>query len=142
MVDLTGTKGKLPGEISGGMRKRAGIARPGARPGGHPLRRAGPRLDPVRVASLDQLTVDLNAQIDAIFLIAHDIGAARTVPDDLGLLFRRHLVVTGPREQLLTSREPIVRQFLNGRRPPERQGAPASPGAGRHPGHRAPRHRA
>src|SRR3712207_7150083 len=46
-------------------------------------------LDPVRVAYLNQLIVDLNAQIDATFLIVtHDIGTARTVPDNLGLLFR------------------------------------------------------
>ena len=74
-------------------------------------------LDPVRVAYLNQLIVDLNAQIDATFLIVtHDIGTARTVPDNLGLLFRRNLVMFGPREQLLTSQEPVVRQFLNGRR--------------------------
>ncbi|WP_324274446.1 hypothetical protein [Blastococcus brunescens] len=54
-------------------------------------------LDPVRVAYLNQLIVDLNAQIDATFLIVtHDIGTARTVPDNLGLLFRRNLVMFGP----------------------------------------------
>jgi phospholipid/cholesterol/gamma-HCH transport system ATP-binding protein len=73
-------------------------------------------LDPVRVAYLNQLIVDLNAQIDATFLIVtHDIASARQVPDNIGLLFRRELVMFGPREQLLTSDEPVVRQFLNGR---------------------------
>jgi phospholipid/cholesterol/gamma-HCH transport system ATP-binding protein len=38
------------------------------------------------------------------------------VPDNLGLLFLRRLVMFGPREQLLTSTEPVVEQFLNGRR--------------------------
>src|SRR6201999_3711710 len=41
---------------------------------------------------------------------------ARTVPDNMGMLFRRKLVMFGPREVLLTSDEPVVRQFLNGRR--------------------------
>jgi len=41
---------------------------------------------------------------------------ARTVPDNLGMLFRRNLVMFGPREVLLTSDEPVVEQFLNGRR--------------------------
>src|SRR5687768_15773360 len=118
MVGLTGAEQKLPGEISGGMRKRAGLARALV---------LDPRiilfdepdsgLDPVRVAYLNQLIVDLNAQIGATFLIVtHDIGTARTVPDNIGLLFRRNLVMFGPREQLLTSQEPVVRQFLNGRR--------------------------
>jgi phospholipid/cholesterol/gamma-HCH transport system ATP-binding protein len=74
-------------------------------------------LDPVRVAYLNQLIVDLNAVTDATFLIVtHDIGTARTVPDNLGMLFRRELVMFGPREVLLTSDEPVVKQFLNGRR--------------------------
>jgi phospholipid/cholesterol/gamma-HCH transport system ATP-binding protein len=61
--------------------------------------------------------VDLNAQTDSTFLIVtHDIGTARTVPDNLGLLFRRELVMFGPREVLLTSEEAVVKQFLNGRR--------------------------
>jgi phospholipid/cholesterol/gamma-HCH transport system ATP-binding protein len=38
------------------------------------------------------------------------------VPDNIGMLFRKHLVMFGPREVLLTSDEPVVRQFLNGRR--------------------------
>jgi phospholipid/cholesterol/gamma-HCH transport system ATP-binding protein len=74
-------------------------------------------LDPVRTAYLNQLIVDLNAQIDATFLIVtHDINTARTVPDNIGMLFRRNLVMFGPREMLLTSTEPVVEQFLNGRR--------------------------
>jgi hypothetical protein len=74
-------------------------------------------LDPVRTAYLNQLIVDLNAQIEATFLIVtHDISTARSVPDNIGLLYRRHLAMFGPREMLLSSNEPVVRQFLNGQR--------------------------
>jgi len=48
--------------------------------------------------------------------VTHNINIARTVPDNMGMLFRKHLVMFGPREVLLTSDEPVVRQFLNGRR--------------------------
>ena len=74
-------------------------------------------LDPVRTAYLNQLIVDLNAQIEATFLIVtHDINTARTVPDNIGLLFHQHLAMFGPREMLLSSEEPVVRQFLNAQR--------------------------
>ena len=47
--------------------------------------------------------------------MTHNINLARTVPDNIGMLFRRNLVMFGPREVLLTSEEPVVKQFLNGR---------------------------
>ncbi|HEY2041417.1 MAG TPA: ABC transporter ATP-binding protein [Jatrophihabitans sp.] len=118
MVGLSGTEKKLPGEISGGMRKRAGLARALVLdPEIILFDEPDSGLDPVRVAYLNQLIVDLNAVTDSTFLIVtHDIGTARTVPDNLGLLFLRELVMFGPREVLLTSDHPVVEQFLNGRR--------------------------
>jgi phospholipid/cholesterol/gamma-HCH transport system ATP-binding protein len=118
MVGLLGSEKKLPGEISGGMRKRAGLARALVLdPEIILFDEPDSGLDPVRTAYLNQLIVDLNAQIEATFLIVtHDINTARTVPDNIGLLFRRHLVMFGPRMDVLTSDEPVVRQFLNGRR--------------------------
>jgi phospholipid/cholesterol/gamma-HCH transport system ATP-binding protein len=118
MVGLTGSEGKLPGEISGGMRKRAGLARALVlNPAIILFDEPDSGLDPVRTAYLNQLIIDLNAQTDATFLIVtHDINSAQTVPDNIGLLYRKHLAMFGPREMLLTSEEPVVAQFLNGRR--------------------------
>jgi phospholipid/cholesterol/gamma-HCH transport system ATP-binding protein len=71
----------------------------------------------VRTSYLDQLIVDLNAQTGATCLIVtHNINTARSVPDNIGLLYRRHLAMFGPRGDLLTSEEPVVLQFMNGRK--------------------------
>jgi phospholipid/cholesterol/gamma-HCH transport system ATP-binding protein len=118
MVGLAGQEHKFPGEISGGMRKRAGLARALVLdPEIILCDEPDSGLDPVRTAYLSQLLIDLNAEIDAtILIVTHDIQIARTVPDNIGMLFRGNLVMFGPREVLLTSDNPVITQFVNGRR--------------------------
>jgi phospholipid/cholesterol/gamma-HCH transport system ATP-binding protein len=118
LVGLSGAERKLPGEISGGMRKRAGLARALVLdPEILLFDEPDSGLDPVRTSYLDQLIIDLNAQTGATCLIVtHNINTARTVPDNIGLLYRRRLAMFGPRPELLTSDEPVVLQFMNGRK--------------------------
>ncbi|MCR5977883.1 ATP-binding cassette domain-containing protein [Gordonia jinghuaiqii] len=118
LVGLTGAEDKLPGEISGGMRKRAGLARALVLdPQIILCDEPDSGLDPVRTAYISQLLIDINAQIDAtILIVTHNINIARTIPDNIGMLFRKELVMFGPREQLLTSEQPVVKQFLSGDR--------------------------
>lgn len=118
MVGLAGDEHKFPGEISGGMRKRASLARALVlQPQIILVDEPDSGLDPVRTAYLSQLLIDINAQIDCTLLIVtHNVNLARTMPDNIGMLFRRKLVMFGPREVLLTSQDPVVQQFLNGRR--------------------------
>ncbi|ODR05110.1 ABC transporter ATP-binding protein [Mycobacterium sherrisii] len=118
MVGLAGDEHKFPGEISGGMRKRASLARALVlEPEIILVDEPDSGLDPVRTAYLSQLLIDINAQIDCTLLIVtHNVNIARTMPDNIGMLFHRKLVMFGPREVLLTSDDPVVQQFLNGRR--------------------------
>ncbi|HYZ55608.1 MAG TPA: ABC transporter ATP-binding protein [Streptosporangiaceae bacterium] len=118
MVGLGGEERKLPGEISGGMRKRVGLARALVLdPQIILCDEPDSGLDPVRTAYLTQLLIDLNTQLDATILtVTHNIEMTRTMPDNIGMLFRGDLVMFGPREVLLTSDNPVITQFVNGRR--------------------------
>jgi phospholipid/cholesterol/gamma-HCH transport system ATP-binding protein len=72
-------------------------------------------LDPVRTAFLNELTMDLNRQLKATFMVVtHDIATAKRVSDYIGMFYRRHLVKFGPAKEMFTSDIPVVRQFLSG----------------------------
>jgi len=116
MVGLLGQEHKLPGEMSGGMKKRAGLARSLVTdPEIILCDEPDSGLDPVRTANLAQLLMDVNAQTDATMLVVtHNIELARTLPDNLGMLYRRRLVMFGPREEFLLTDHPVVSQFMSG----------------------------
>jgi phospholipid/cholesterol/gamma-HCH transport system ATP-binding protein len=116
MVGLTGAEKKLPGEISGGMKKRAGLARALVLdPEIVLFDEPDSGLDPVRTAFLNELTMDLNQQLEATFIVVtHDIATAKQVADYIGMLYRRNLVKFGPAREMFTSDIPVVRQFLAG----------------------------
>lgn len=116
MVGLLGQEHKLPGEISGGMRKRAGLARSLVTdPAIILIDEPDSGLDPVRTSNLAQLLAEVNAATDATMLVVtHNIELARTLPDNLGMLYLRELVMFGPREQFLLTDHPVVSQFMSG----------------------------
>jgi phospholipid/cholesterol/gamma-HCH transport system ATP-binding protein len=116
MVGLQEAANLFPGEISGGMKKRAGLAR-GLVLDPEILLFDEPDsgLDPVRTAYLNELILDLKEQLDSTFVVVtHHIPTAKNISDHLALLYRRNLVMAGPKEDLLNSERPVVRQFLRG----------------------------
>ncbi len=116
MVGLVGQEHKLPGEISGGMKKRAGLARSLVTdPEIILIDEPDSGLDPVRTSNLAQLLIEVNAATDATMLVVtHNIELARTLPDNIGMLYRRELVMFGPREAFLITDHPVVSQFMSG----------------------------
>ncbi len=116
MVGLTGAEKKLPGQISGGMKKRAGLARALVLdPEIIMFDEPDSGLDPVRTAFLNELMLDLNKQLGCtMVVVTHDIATARRVSDFIGMLYLRRLIQFGPAKGMFESDIPAVRQFLAG----------------------------
>ena len=108
---------KFPGEVSGGMRKRAGLARALVMdPEIVLFDEPDSGLDPVRVSYLDELTKKIQEEVGAtFFIITHNIPSVMRTADFIGVLFRAGLVKFASKEEMVTSDDPIIRQFLAGR---------------------------
>jgi phospholipid/cholesterol/gamma-HCH transport system ATP-binding protein len=108
---------KLPGEVSGGMKKRAGLARAMVLdPEIVLFDEPDSGLDPVRVAYLDELVLTAQRETGAtFFIITHNIQSVMRTADHLGLLFRSKLVRFGSKAEMGESDDPVIRQFLAGK---------------------------
>jgi phospholipid/cholesterol/gamma-HCH transport system ATP-binding protein len=117
LVGLVDHLHKLPGEVSGGMRKRAGLARALVlEPQILFFDEPDSGLDPVRVAYLDDLINTVHEETSAtFFIISHNIESVKRTAHFLGLLFRTRLVGFGPKDEMITSTVPVIEQFLAGR---------------------------
>ena len=116
MVGLMDHLMKLPGEISGGMKKRAGLARALALdPEIVLFDEPDSGLDPVRVAYLDNLVRETQAATGSTFvIITHNIASVMRTADFVAVLFRSNLVRAASREDMVADPSPVLRQFLAG----------------------------
>lgn len=117
LVGIGETREKFPAELSGGMRKRAGIARAiVSRPDILLYDEPTTGLDPVTGAVIDELMVELKREMGATgIVITHDIRSAFRVADRVALLHEGRLYVEGNPEEIRASEDPFVRAFLDGR---------------------------
>ena len=114
-VGLTEATYKMPNELSGGMRKRAGFARALVLdPQIVMFDEPDSGIDPVRTALLCELIREVHEENGGCYLIiSHDLATARRVPDFLAVLWNGKIVESGPREELFDSGNPFVTQFLH-----------------------------
>jgi phospholipid/cholesterol/gamma-HCH transport system ATP-binding protein len=126
-VGLADARNRLPNELSGGMRKRAGFARALVlEPDIVLFDEPDSGLDPVRTALLGELILDVHRgmlaeaqaagkeHLPTFAVVTHDIMSARRVADYINVLWRGKIVDSGPAEQMLDSDNPFIRQFLAG----------------------------
>ena len=116
LVGLEGASDKMPDEISGGMRKRCGLARALVmEPEILLFDEPDSGLDPVRTAYLNALARDIaQEQGSTIIIVTHHIPSAQQVADYVGLLFRQKLVAFGKVEDMFNSWYAPAQQFLHG----------------------------
>jgi phospholipid/cholesterol/gamma-HCH transport system ATP-binding protein len=117
MVGMLDHLKKYPGEVSGGMKKRAGLARALAMdPEIILFDEPDSGLDPVRVSYLDELVRKIQEETGATFLIiTHNIASVMRTSDFIAVLYRAGLVKFAAKEDMRTCDDPLIRQFLAGR---------------------------
>ena len=116
VVDLPGTQQKKPAELSGGMRKRVGLARaivyePQILLYDEPTT----GLDPIVSDSIDKLIIRVRDHFKVTsIVVTHDMRSARRVGNQVFMLHEKKIYASGPPEEFFTSVDPIIRQFVDG----------------------------
>lgn len=114
MVDLKGVEEKLPSELSGGMKKRVGLAR-SIILGSSILFCDEPTsgLDPIRSRDISDLIKDISNKLNCTTVItSHDIGNAFRIADRLALIHNGKIIIIGTQAQLEASNDAFVREFV------------------------------
>ena len=115
-VGLAGAEKKMPNELSGGMRKRAGFARALVlEPRILLFDEPDSGLDPVRTALLCELIKEIQRRYESTaVVISHDIKSCFEIADHIILLHGGKVVDQGPKQELQNSDKDFTRQFLKG----------------------------
>jgi ABC-type dipeptide/oligopeptide/nickel transport system ATPase component len=117
LVDLPNVELRFPAELSGGMRKRVGIARAIAlRPKYILYDEPTTGLDPVTSAVIDQLMVRMRDRLGVTsIVITHDMRSAYTVGTRIAMLYEGRVRQVGTVDEIQHTTDPVVRQFIEGR---------------------------
>lgn len=114
-VGLTGSENLMPAELSGGMRKRVGIARALAlKPKVILYDEPTTGLDPVTTYSIDHLIVSLQKSLQVTSLVvSHDLASVARVANRVGFLHQGSLVFVGTPDQFLNADHPAIRELVD-----------------------------
>ena len=114
-VGMPGIGAKMPAELSGGMRKRVGLARALALdPEIVLFDEPTSGLDPVMADTVDKLIKQTQQDLGITFIvISHDIPSTFQIAHNIGMLYQGRLIEYGPKDQIQNSKNPILRQFFS-----------------------------
>jgi phospholipid/cholesterol/gamma-HCH transport system ATP-binding protein len=117
LVELDGFEARLPSELSGGQRKRAGLARAIAfRPKYLLYDEPTSGLDPVTTAVIDRLILRMRDELGVTSLvITHDMASAYRISDRVAMLFEGRVLEEGTPAEIAASSNLIVRGFVEGK---------------------------
>jgi len=115
-VGLTGVEDKMPSELSGGMRKRVGLARAIAM---HPrivlFDEPTTGLDPVMTEAINSLIIDTQKNFNLTsIVISHDVKSIFKIGHRIAMLYEGKIVEYGTSEEIKKSKNPVLAQFLSG----------------------------
>jgi phospholipid/cholesterol/gamma-HCH transport system ATP-binding protein len=116
VVDLPGTEDKKPSELSGGMRKRVGLARAIIyRPEIVLYDEPTTGLDPIVSDSIDQLILRVRDRLDVTtVVVTHDMRSTRRVGQRIIMLHDQRIQAAGSPDEIFGSQDPVVRRFIEG----------------------------
>ena len=109
---------KFPSELSGGMRKRAGLARALALdPEIVFLDEPTAGLDPIGASAFDELIKNLQATLGlTVFMVTHDLDSLYAICDRIAVLAEKKVLVTGTIDEMMTQEHPWIREYFHGPR--------------------------
>ncbi len=116
LVDLRGTRDLRPDQLSGGMRKRAGLARSlVTEPEILLYDEPTTGLDPVTAHIIDQVVVDLRNKLGVTsVVVSHDMEGVYRIADRVAMLYDGRIIATGTPHEFKNAADPIVAQFVHG----------------------------
>jgi phospholipid/cholesterol/gamma-HCH transport system ATP-binding protein len=117
MVGLVGVEDEMPAQLSGGMRKRVGLARAIARKTEIMLYdESTTGLDPITADVINDLIIKMNEELNVTSVtITHDMKSAYKIADTIAMLYNGVIIARGGPDEIRNTSDPFVRQFIEGR---------------------------
>ena len=117
MVGLIGIEDDMPSELSGGMRKRVGLARAIAmEPEILLYDEPTTGLDPITSDAINDLIIKMREELDVTSVtITHDMKSAYKIADTIAMLYNGVIIARGAPDEIQNTSDPVVRQFIEGR---------------------------